>query len=341
MTGSPPHSSEASKGSPLSLDELAQGFEGAQILLTAHRLGVFTALAAGERSSDEVAAAIGADRRGTRILCDALAALGLLGKGDDDRYANGAEVRAHLLPDSPRPLGAMLRHRALLYARWGRLADAVVTGTPVPEDAVDPRLLGDEESFAGAMADLGRASAAAVADALDLAGVGALLDVGGGPGIYACEFARREPGLRAVVLDRPGTVEVAREQIRRAGLAGRVEARAGDAFTADWGGPYDLVFTSNFLHVWGPEENRRLIARAAAVLAPGGRLVVKDLFLDPGRTAPAGAALFAVSMLVSTERGDAYTVEEVQEWMAAAGLTPAEVLPVATRSRLVVGRKDG
>ena len=321
-----------------SIDELAGGFQAAQVLFAAHRLGLFSALGKGERDAGELAVALGADRRGTRILCDALAALGLLVKRGD-RYAAGDEVRTHLLADSPRPQGALLHHRALLYARWGRLADAVRSGARVPDDAVDPRLLSDDEAFARAMADLGRESARAVADRLDLAGVGALLDLGGGPGLYALEFARRQAGLRAVVFDRPATVAVARANVEAAGFADRVSVRAGDAFADDWGGPYDLVFTSNFLHIWGPEENRRLVARAAAALAAGGRLVVKDLFLDPGRASPPAAALFAVNMLVNTAGGDCYTVAEVQAWMAAAGLTAGEVLPVASHSHLVVGRK--
>ena len=329
-----------SGGPPPLLDELVLGFQPAQVVLTAHRLGLFTALDRGERSAAELAAAIGADRRGTRILCDALAALGLLAKRGD-RYANGAEVREHLLPDSPRPQGAMLGHRALLYERWGKLGDAVRSGTRIPDEAVDPRLLGGDEEFARAMADLGRESARLTAEVLDLDGVASLLDVGGGPGLYALEFARRQPDLRATIFDRPGTAPVAREAIAAAGLADRVAIRSGDAFADDWGGPYDLVFTSNFLHIFAAEENRGLVARAAAALAPGGRLAVKDLFLDPGRTSPPAAALFAVNMLVNTAAGDCYTVAEVEGWMTAAGLTPVAVVEVAHHSRLIVGRKPG
>lgn len=325
---------------PPALDELAMGFQQAQVLLAAHRLGLFTALGNHQHTAGELAAAIEADRRGTRILCDALAALGLLAKSGD-RYANGAEVCEHLLPDSPRPLGAMLHHRALLYERWGKLYDAVKTGTRVADEAVDPRLLGDDETFARAMADLGRESARLTADALDLDGVGTLLDLGGGPGVYAIEFARRRPDLRAVILDKPCTAAVARETIALAGLADRVAVKPGDAFTDDWGGPYDLVFTSNVLHIYSEADNRRLVARAAAALAPGGRLVVKDLFVDPGRTTPAAGALFAVNMLVNTEAGDAYTIEEVESWMTGAGLTPTDVREVAHHSRLVIGTREG
>jgi predicted O-methyltransferase YrrM len=321
------------------LDAIADGFRDAQLLLTANRLGLFAAIGRGVAGAEELAERLGADRRGMRVLCDALAALGLLDKDAAGGYRNGELALAHLLPDSPRPRAAMLAHRARIYDRWGKLADAVVGGAPVPDEALDPRLAEDAEAFARAMADVGRESAVATAAALDLDGVGRLLDLGGGPGLYAIELARRNPGLTAAVFDRPDTVGVARGNIERAGLAGRVGTVAGDLFEDDLGGPWDLVFASNLVHIYSADDNRRLVARCAAALAPGGRLVLKDFFLDPDRTTPAGGALFAVHMLVSTEGGGCYTVEEADGWLTAAGLEPEPAVDLTAQSRLLIGRK--
>lgn len=323
------------------LDEIADGFRGAQLLITANRLGLFAALAGAARTADELAAELGASRRGVAVLGDALVALGVLDKDPEGRYAPDELVRQHLLPGSPRPRAAMLAHRARIYDRWGRLFDAVVRGEPVPDDALDPRLAEDERAFAAAMADVGRESAETTAAAIDWTGVGRALDLGGGPGLYALAFARRAPGLEAVVFDTPGTVEVARENARAAGLEGRVGARGGDAFEDDLGGPYDLVFASNLVHIYSAADNRRLVTRAAAALAPGGRLVLKDFFLDPGGTSPPGAALFAVHMLVATEGGGCYTVDEVDGWFRAAGLEPAGSTDLTPQSRLLVARRPG
>ena len=352
------------------IDRMVAGYREAQILFAAVRLGLFDALGDGALDAAALAERLGAERRGTRILCDALAALGVLGKdgagetgdapggtgpareaGAGAAYRSSPAAREFLTTGSPRSKVPMLLHGAKLYERWAGLVDAVTRGAPVPDDRIDPRLMDDEAAFAGAMAAIGRESAVTTADALEhvgaLEGVRTALDLGGGPGLYAIELARRVPGLRMVVLDRPATLEVTRRNVEAAGLseaagsgaAGSVTTRPGDALEGDLGGPYDLVFTSNFLHIFPPETNRRLVSRAAAALAPGGRLAVKDFLLDPDRTTPPGAALFAVNMLVGTEGGDSYSVEEVHGWFRDAGLEPEATVDLTPQSRLALARK--
>jgi SAM-dependent methyltransferase len=336
------------------IDALASGYREAQILMTAVRLGLFEALAPSaaddpadaSADADTLAERLGADPRGVRILCDALAALGILEKhgGPNGRYRNGEGARTALLPGGPRSKVAMLRHGARLYERWARLYDAVLSGAPVPEEAIDPRLASDERSFAAAMSDVARESAIKAADALEalgaLEGVRRILDVGGGPGHYAVELLRRLPEARGVVLDGRQTVAVARETAERAGVADRFEGRSGDAFGDDLsaGGPFDLIFVSNLVHIYSAAENRRLIGNAARALAPGGHLAIKDFLLDDDRTRPVGGSLFAVNMLVSTEAGDCYTVNEVRGWFEEHGLSPGPTIDLTRQSRLSLAR---
>lgn len=322
------------------LDQLASAFRPSCILFAALRLGVFETLDAGPATAAELAPRLEADGRGVRILCDALAALGLLEKDGDGRYRNAAVSEQALLADAPASQRAMYLHRARQMEKWMGLYDAVRHGRPTPEEALDDRFPGGAEAFAAAMADVGRGSAARLAELLDLTEVDRFLDVGGGPGVYAIELARRQPGLRAVVFDRPETAAVARRNVAEAGLEGRVEARGGDVLADELGGPWDLILVSNLIHIYPPEPNRSLVRRCAQALAPAGRLAVKDFLLDPGGTTPAGGALFAVNMLVSTEAGDCYTVEQVAGWMTEAGLEPQPVLELTGQSRVLVGRRS-
>lgn len=321
------------------LDELASAYRPAQILFTALRLGVFNALAAGPRSHPDLARGLGTDERGTRILCDALAALELLEKDADGRFRNAPVAQEVLLSGGAESKRAMYLHGARQMARWAGLYDVVRLGRPTPEEEIDHRLSSDARAFAAAMRDVGRQSAAKLAEVMDFAGVRRLLDVGGGPGTYALELAGRYPDLEAVVFDRPDTAEVARENVREAGLEDRVQAVGGDALEDDLGGPYDFILVSNLVHVFPEEANRRLVHNCAAALAGGGRLAIKDFLLDPDRTSPTGAALFAVNMLVSTEAGDGYTVQQVSGWMRDAGLEPQPAVDLTAQSRVLVGRR--
>jgi predicted O-methyltransferase YrrM/predicted transcriptional regulator len=320
------------------VDRLASGYRACQILLTANRLGLFEKLIEGPLSAEDLSSRLDADRRGVRILCDALVAEGLL-KRAEEGYINGSLAERFLLESSPVSRVHSLHHAAKLYERWGRLFDAVKHGRPIPDERLDPELVGNEEQFAKAMADVGRVSAAETSKVLDLDGVRRLLDIGGGPAIYAIEFARRNPDLEVVVFDSEATLKVAEKNIRAAKLEERVTCRAGNALEDDLGGPFDLVFLSNVVHIYSAATNRQLVGRCASSLVPGGRLAIKDFLLDGDRLSPPGGAVFAVNMLVSTEGGDCYTVAEVNDWLSEHGLRFESLVDVATKSRLLTSRK--
>ncbi len=320
------------------IDELVGGYRAARIIMAATELGIFDALQPEALRADELARNLSADPRGIRILCDALCALGVLEKSRG-RYRNSPPASRFLVESSPESRAASVRHGAILYRRWGRLAEVVRRGRGVQDEEFTPPMVRDKRAFAAAMADIGRTSAVQTVERLDLSGVGSLLDIGGGPGLYAIEFAGRYPGLVVTILDDAETLKVADRNVSAAGLRDRILLRPGDASSDDLGGPYECVFMSNLVHIYGPEWNRQLVARCAAVLTPGGRLVIKDFFLDAERVSPAGSALFAVNMLVNSEAGDCYTAEEIGGWMDAAGLRFDGVIGLTEQSSLFLGRK--
>ncbi len=320
------------------LDQIMGGYRACQILLTANRVGIFSQIEKQAMTADELAATLQADQRGTRILCDALVSLSILDKVDQ-KYQSTEIVRQFLLPDSPESKTSMLIHAARLYERWGKLYDSVKKGRPVPDEAIDPRIKGDEEAFAKAMADVARVSAKETADQLELSEVTTLLDVGGGPGIYSIEFVKRYPNLTATVFDDEKTLQVAKKNVEREGLEDRVNFKPGDACNEELGGPYDFIFLSNFIHIYSYDMNKSVVQKCADALLPSGRVCVKDFILDNNRTSPEWCALFAVNMLVSTETGDCYTRDEVKKWIEAADLGIEEEQTVSVNSRMIIGRK--
>jgi hypothetical protein len=56
-----------------------------------------------------------------------------------------------------------------------------------------------------------------------------------------------------------------------------------------------------------------------AALRPGGRIAIRDIVMEPGRTQPLDGALFAINMLVNTDTGGTFTFEEFAEDLRAAG----------------------
>lgn len=143
---------------------------------------------------------------------------------------------------------------------------------------------------------------------------GDVLDLGGGHGRYGRAFA--DAGHRVTLFDQPHVVSIARK--RHGDTLSYVE---GDFHQVEsFGGPYDLVLLCNVVHGEGPEANASLIARAAKSLRPGGRLAIRDMFLDEHGAHPSNAAFFGLTMLFYTEQGSSPTVKAAREWCERAGL---------------------
>ena len=282
------------------------------------RLGVFTALHEGPVHLEEIAARIDADGRGTELLLNALAAMGLLVK-EGRRYANTPAAEEFLSRASDRYMGHIILHHHHILDGWAQLDQAVRLGVPVRKRSYGEAV--ERESFLLGMFNLAMGIAPRLCPQLDLAGRSRLLDLGGGPGTYAIHFCLANPGLSAVIFDLPTTEPFARQTIGKFGLAERIAFAGGD-FNEDpiSGGPYDAAWLSHILHSHGPEECRRLIARAVAALAPGGLILIHEFILENTRDAPEFPALFSLNMLVNNPAGRSYSEEELTDMLRAAGV---------------------
>ena len=321
------------------LDRIASGYVDAKELLAGAELRIFDHLRAPGAGVEAVAEAIGGTLRGVRTLLDALVALGLVAK-DGEAYRNEADVEAALVSDGPTQYAALLRHRNRCFRRWAFLEETIRGEGPTLEGIEgrsrdDPKLNAD---FIRGMYAASHDRVGAVVDRIDLAGVRTVADVGGGPGHYLAELARRLPEALPLLVDLPETLTVARELLAGTPLGARVRMVAWDVYAApapEELPPLDLAFVSQLVHADGDEANRELLAKLFACAAPGGRVVLHENALDPGRTSPKPAALFAVNMLAMTDAGQTWTPGEMEAWGRDAGF---EVLPgerVGPRSYLV------
>ncbi len=302
----------------------ARAFQEARTVLTALELDVFHAVEASGRLSD-IAASLGASLRGTQLLLDALAGLGLLEK-EHGSYRNSPFASEHLVADRPGGVRQALLHMAHLWDLWSGLTESVRTGQPAPRQG-DRRAW--TEVFIGAMHAHAARRAEALAAQADLPEESRILDLGGGSGAYSIALLRAVPGATAVILDLPEVVPITRRFLDEAGMADRVQVRAGDMLRDDLGQGFDAVLLSSVCHMFGPEENARLFQRCRRALAPGGVLLVSDFFLEEDGTSPPQAALFSLNMLVATERGRSYRESDYRRWLEAAGFTQVERRPLA------------
>jgi SAM-dependent methyltransferase len=323
--------------SPAEIFAVARAFMQSRVLLTAVELGVFTALDKGSRTADQVATALGTDPRGVDRLMNALCAMGFLAK-DDGRFANSEAAGRFLVQGKPEYVAGLL-HAAHLYRSWGTLTDAVRRGGSVLAEGSQSWDEAGKAAFIAAMHGRGWAVARQAAAALDLTGVGRVLDVGGGSGLFSMAMARIKPGLAATVFDLPDVVPLTQKYVAQEGLSDRVDTMAGDYHVDDLPTGYDLVLLSAIVHSCSPGQNERLIRKCAAAANPGGQVVVQDHLMSEDRTLPPDGAFFALNMLVNTAGGDTYTEAEITQWLKDAGLIEIRRLAAPGSPGILVGRK--
>src|SRR5271166_3684265 len=315
---------------PDDLYELTRAYMPSRALLTALELDVFTAVGDGA-SPAAVAQKIGAEPRATEMLLNALASLKLLEKRDSTFFNSAASARFFTEGSRDNARGGLL-HTAYLWHRWSSLTECVRAGT-------QPRVgHGDwTNAFIAAMDRNAKERAGAVVKALAPYEFQRVLDLGGGSGAYSIALARAVPGLKAEILDTSDVVPLTREYIRKARLANRISARVGDMLSDPLGEGYDLVLVSAICHMFSADENRTLFERALNALAPKGRIVVQDFILEPDKTAPRAAALFALNMLVGTTAGSTYSEPEYANWLRDAGFTEVRRVRLPGPSGLMIG----
>jgi len=316
-------------------------FQPACVLAAAADLELFDRLAGRPQSAAALARRLGAGARGTAVLLDALTALGWLEKRRG-RYAVPPGVAPLLTTAGPRSVLAMVQHQANCLRRWAQLARTVKTGRPADRRPSVRGAAADLAAFIGAMDNISAPVADQVIAPLRRLPFRRLLDVGGASGTWTAAFLRLRPGATATLFDLPAVIPLARRRLRSAGCLHRVTLVKGDFEHDALPAGADLAWVSAIIHQNSRAQNRRLFARIQRALVPGGRIAIRDIIMDPDRTAPAAGALFAVNMLVGTPAGGTYTLAEVAADLAAAGFADVRLLRRDEGMHsLVVARRSG
>jgi SAM-dependent methyltransferase len=332
---------------PGALMGLMQGALGSAALKAAIDLEIFTHIAHGTDTAEKIAAAKSLPRRSTRILCDALVALGVLDKSAD-RYQLPAAVQMMLVKGSPGYMGGMasIIGNPMLWHEAARLTDVIKAGhTLLEEHSAEEADNPFWQEFARGSRQMAQMTGPAVAELLAPmfpgGGPRKILDIACGSGFYGFSALRRFPQARLVSVDWAGVIKHAEANARQAGVVDRVEFRPGDIFSSDMGTGYDLVLAVNIYHHFGVNKCIELSRRLHAATAPGGLLAVVDMVPDEERAKEKFPLMFALTMLIWTRDGDAYTLSEYRHMLETAGFKDVtlKAAPGPASTQAVLARK--
>jgi predicted O-methyltransferase YrrM len=336
---------------PTPLFELFRGNHATELLVAAvAHLNVFARLAGGAKSFEALRGELGLAERAANVLFTALRAMGTIERQPDGLLTLTPLACAHLLPGGQFYVGdycGLAAQSPGVLAMTERLRTNRPAGANPEEngaafifrEGLESAMEKEASARHLTLALSGRAKNVAPLLALNfpLPDARVLLDVGGGTGVYSLALLQANPSLRAIIHDRPEVLKVAAEFVALSGVADRVELHFGDMFTTDLPAA-DTVLLSNILHDWDVPECRRLVQRCAAVLPPGGQLLIHDVFLDDDLGGPLPVALYSAALFSLTE-GRAYSAAEYRGWLTEAGLTPGDVIPTLVHCGVLAGRK--
>jgi SAM-dependent methyltransferase len=335
---------------PSAILQIGFGFWPAKTLLSAVELGLFTVLAEGPQTAEQIRGRLGFHSRATYDFLDALVALRLLerdGAGPAATYRNTAETGVFLDRDSPAYLGGIMEMaNARLYGFWGGLTEALRTGSPQNEIKSTGKPVFDElyadparlEQFLQAMAGISAGNFTALAQKFDFSPYRTVCDVGGATGQLSIILAQHHSHLHCTSFDLPVVQPIAQRTIAEAKLTDRVEAVAGDFF-AEPLPKADVITMGMILHDWNLDGKMHLIRRAYDALPDGGAFIVVENIIDDDRRENAFGLLMSLNMLI--EFGDAFdfTGADFRGWCEEVGFRSVEVLPLAGPASAAIALK--
>ena len=320
--------------------EMLQAHQRTAALRAAIDLDVFRAVGEGPGDVASIARHCASSERGIRILCDFLTVCGVLIK-EDGRYRHTPTSAAFLDPRSPSSLASIAQFlgNPAMREPYDHLADIVRAGrTALPGDGTvepeNPIWVQFAETMAPMMAPMVGPLGAVVLEGQ--AGPMRVLDIAAGHGLFGIEIAKQNPQARVTGLDWAPVLRVALDNARKAGVQERYDMLPGSAFEVDFGGPYDAVLLTNFLHHFDAPTCVGLLKKVHAVLRPGGRAATLEFVPNEDRVSPPMPAAFSMVMLTSTVAGDAYTLSELTGMYREAGFGGVTAHPIPMSPHTVV-----
>jgi ubiquinone/menaquinone biosynthesis C-methylase UbiE len=304
---------------------------------------VFDSLEDDAKTPEQVAEEAGASVRALRILMNALVGLGLLKKDRKGKYSLTPESAAFLLSKKPGTHAGFFGTIApQLISRWLRLSDIVREGRPAV--AVNQETEGTEffSQLVENIIPMSHPPAQKLGDHLKVAKAKneiRVLDLAAGSGIWGIALAQKSPWVRVIAVDWPGMIPTTKRITQKFGVGNRFNYIEGDISEANFGSGYDIATLGHILHSEGEDRSRQLLVKTLRALKSGGTVAIAEWLVNDDRTKPLPSLMFAVQMLVNTEKGDTFSFNEIKNWLEEAGFKKVRKLAAPGPSPLILATK--
>jgi 3-hydroxy-5-methyl-1-naphthoate 3-O-methyltransferase len=266
-----------------------RAFIVSRLIVAAERLQVFRLLHRKHMKADAIGRALKIHKFYLKAFLNSLASLGLLRKTDDiywntplaekyfidersiywtRQYSKECVQAYEALTVLEKMLTSGRRYKSIKGLRNPSYTEAMKRDRHQAKD------------FTQMLFHFHREDAEALANYLDLSKRRAVLDAGGGSGVMSIALAKKNPHLRACILDIAPVCRIAAGNIIRAGMSRRVATLPGDIRHSLPAG-YDVIMFCDI----GP-VSKQLLENAYESLPAKGLIVLVDRYLSKDGTQP-------------------------------------------------------
>jgi SAM-dependent methyltransferase len=326
------------------VSNIAFGFMASKAMFAGLHLDVFTHLAAGPKTCENLSEIVGVPANRIVTLMNALNGVGLV-ELDGNLYANSLGAEAFLSRESKYDFGDYLRFQIdqQMYPFLGQLNE-VLDGS-LSSDAVDSYqhwMSNPEQAalYSNAQHSGSLGPGRTIARMVDLSGAKSLLDVAGGTGAMTIRLLEANPDLTSTIIDFPNVSEIGWRFITEANMTNRVRYIPSNALNVEWPSEQDAILMSYLFSGVPGEEVPRLVQYAFDSLVPGGKFLVHDFMVNDDRTGPVLAALWQLQHMAFTPDAHSVTAGWLKAEMKKVGFIDIQDIQVIQGlTQLVHARK--
>jgi hypothetical protein len=158
-----------------------------------------------------------------------------------------------------------------------------------------------------------------------------ILDVGGNTGKFSIFCARNNEDVKLTIVDLPGQVNVALDNIAKEGLSDRIDAVPVDLLDTEASLPagYNIIWMSQFLDCFSKKEILGLLQRACEALDEKGSLYILETYWDRQEFKASTYSLHATSLYftaMANGNSQMYHSRDMESLIEKSGLYLEEVI---------------
>lgn len=264
---------------------------------------------------------------GTELILDCLDALGYAQK-KGIKYAFTKRGFKNLSPDSPNNFRYFILFCDYLYKGYIHLDETIRLGKRAQSNMLEEMTEYEWELFSRAMIDISRTNYKEVAGKIPVSKSAVkMLDLGGSHGLYSIELCKRNPDLKATIVDLPPVKKYAEECISQHNAGKNVSFLPSDFMKDELPKNNDIILAFNIIHGLNLSENEALAQKVYNSLNNGGMYVILDQIKGIGGSSQMSKATtsYMALNLLHQAGGKTYSKNEVETFTQKAGFKKTEL----------------